>query len=273
MIAVLAGLGWLFGGPTGVAWSLALTGLLAALTPSPSPARLMRANGARPLSPFEVPALQAAVRDLARDAGLSRPPTLYLVPLPGPQAFATERGGERAIGISPALLQTLSLREAVAVIAHEMSHLRHRDLWVMRLAETVRRLTGSMSTIGWLLLLISLPLVLVSEVGVPWLAIAGLAVAPRLVSMLALALSRSRELDADVGAVALTGDPWGLASALMKIEDAHRGPWWARLFTFELPESLRTHPSTRERVARLEEMARAGRRRVVEPIWRRQRAA
>lgn len=274
MVAVLGALGWLFGGPSGVLWSVAFAVLLAALLPAPSPARWLRSSGARPLRPLELTGLQRAVATLARDAGLERAPAIYLVPIPGPQAFATESGGERAIGISPSLLRVLTPREAVAVIAHELSHLRHRDLWVMRLAETVRRLTSAMSTVGWILLVLSLPLLLVSELSLPWLAILALAIAPRLVAMLSLALSRSRELDADVGAVALTGDPLGLASALVKIEASQRGPWWARLFTIELPESLRTHPSTRARVERLEEMAGARRRRpgrVVEPIWRRAR--
>lgn len=277
MVGVLAGLGWLFGGATGVLWSVAFAVVLAALLPSPSPARWLRASGARPLHRFELFDLQRAVATLARDAGLERAPTIYLVPIPGPQAFAAESGDERAIGVSPSLLRLLTPREVVAVIAHELSHLRHRDLWVMRLAETVRRLTSSMSTVGWVLLLLSVPFLLVGEVTLPWLAILALAIAPRLVAMLSLALSRSRELDADVGAVALTGDPMGLARALVKIEASQRGPWWARLFTFEIPESLRTHPSTRERVVRLEEMAAAPRRRpvrgrnVVEPIWRRAR--
>jgi heat shock protein HtpX len=257
MAVVLALVGWLLGGAVGVLWTIGLAALLAIFAPSVAPERLMRAQGARPLHPLESPGLHRAVEALAEKAGVE-PPRLYLVPMPVPQAFATTSEGRSALGLSPSLLSFLSPREVVAVLAHELSHVRHRDLWVMRLAETVRRMTRSLSMIGLFLVFLNLPLLLLAGTHVPWLAVAVLVVAPWAVGMLSLALSRSRELDADLGAVALTGEPLALASALAKIEAASRGPWWMRLFALDLPESLRTHPSTALRVARLREMARAG---------------
>lgn len=279
MAAVLGLVGWLLGGAMGVLWTAVFAVVLALLAPSVSPERLMRAQGARPLHPLESPDLHRAVHALAEKAGVE-PPTLYLVPLPVPQAFATTSQGRSALGVSPALLSFLSRREVLGVLAHELSHLRHRDLWVMRLAETVGRMTRTLSMIGLFLVFLNLPLILLAGTHVPWLAVLALVFAPWAVGMLSLALSRSRELDADVGAVSLTGDPLALASALSKIEAASRGPWWMRLFTVEIPESLRTHPSTALRVARLREMADAGgpprrrppreprrRPRVVHPEW------
>ncbi|HJL16287.1 MAG TPA: zinc metalloprotease HtpX [Sandaracinaceae bacterium LLY-WYZ-13_1] len=280
MGAVLALVGWLWAGGVGVLWTLALAALLAVLTPSVAPERLMRAQGARPLHPLEAPELHRAVQGLSERAGIE-PPRLYLVPMPVPQAFATTSHGRAALGVSPSLLRGLSPREVIAVVAHELSHLRHRDLWVMRLAETVRRTTRTLSFFGLLLLFFNLPLMLLAGVHVPWLAVLVLVVAPWAVGMLSLALSRAREHDADAGAVALTGEPRALASALAKIEAASRGPWWMRLFSVDVPESLRTHPSTAERIARLHEMARGaapkpprrprpprgGSTRAVRPIW------
>ncbi len=180
--------------------------------------------------------------------------------------------------MSPALLRGLAPREVIGVLAHEMSHLQNGDLGVMRLGETVRRLTRSMTTIGMFLLFLNLPLMLLGAVHVPWLAVLVLVLAPWAVGALSLALSRSRELDADLGAVNLTGDPTSLASGLTKIEAYSRGPWWMAMFQMDIPDSLRTHPRTEERVARLMEMAETPARRrrrtrrrdeVIEPIWRR----
>jgi len=231
---------------------------------------------------MEAPGLTEAVGDMARRAGLSAPPAIYLVPLPVPQAFATFSGGRAAIGVSPSLLRTLTPKEVLGVLAHELSHVEHRDLWVMRLAETVRRLTRTMSTVGMLMLFFSLPMMWLAGIEVPLSAVVLLVAAPWAVGMLSLALSRSRELDADVGAVRLTSEPLALASALRKIESMSR-PWWAGFLAMEVPLWLRTHPSTEERVKRLEAMVDAGRplseppprprrrgeREVIVPVWRR----
>lgn len=285
MAGLLAAVGWLLGGPTGVLWTFGAALLSLWLAPSPLPAQLLRAQGARPLHPAEAPGLHASVAELARRAKLGSAPPIYLVPAPVPQAFATGSGTETAIGVTPALLRLLHPREVLAVLAHEVSHLRRRDIRMMRVAAVVRSLTRTMAFVGLLLLAFNLPLLAATGQGVPWLAVALLLGAPWLVNLLGLALSRSRELDADLGAVALTGQPLVLASALLKLERASRGPWWMAVLTAELPSYLLTHPRTEERVARLRELARderssagpppprstprGGTRRVVIPEWRR----
>jgi heat shock protein HtpX len=91
----------------------------------------------------------------------------------------------------------------------------------------------------------------------PWLLVPLLLFAPQLTTLLQLALSRAREYEADLDAAGLTGDPAGLASALIKLERVQRGPWEQILMPgVRLPEPslLRTHPPTEERVARLREL-------------------
>ncbi len=254
MVGVLAGVGWLLAGGTGAWLAVAAAAAFAGLAPQISAARLLRAQGARPLHPAEVPGLFQAMDVLSARAGLERPPRLFVTPLPVPQAMALEGAEGAAIAISPALLR-LTPREVIAVLAHELAHLQHHDLRLLRLVGTIQRLTGSMSTFGLVLTLLNLPLVLLGVEHLPWLGVAALLVAPQVVGLLSLALSRSREHDADAGAVALTGDPLALASGLAKIEAAAQGPWWAQMFRVDLPDAARSHPRTEERVARLRSMA------------------
>ncbi len=273
MGALLALVGWTLGGEVGVWVALGGAALMAWLSPAGS--GWLSARGARALTLAEAPWLHAAVQTLAERAGIPTP-RLALLPIPGPQALATGEGRDATIAVSPSLLRMLPPDEVVAVVAHEMSHLRHGDLTLLRLSETVRRTTATMSTFGLILLVLNLPLVLFGGASLPWIGVALLLFAPRVVSLLSLALSRAREHGADAGAVELTGDPLALARALRRIEAAHRGPWWARMFTIEPPASWRSHPPTEQRVARLARVAQrpsmappapGPRRQVVEPVW------
>jgi len=102
-----------------------------------------------------------------------------------------------------------------------------------------------------------LPVWLLSDVMLPWLAIVLLLLAPLASTLLQLALSRTREFDADLDAAELTGDPATLAAALIKIEQSH-DKWWFLLLPSrhsENPAWTRTHPSTGERVRRLRALA------------------
>lgn len=262
LASVTALVGWLVGGWVGVALSAALAIVITLMTPLGSAERLLRTQGARRLS---APWLEAEVGELARRAGLGEPPALWLVPMPMPQAITISGAGSAAIALTPSLLRSLAPREIVAVLAHEISHLRHRDLGWMRIAQIARAVTQAGTRAGLFLVLLSLPLVLLGQASVAWLAVLALVAAPWVVRLLTLALSRAREHDADAGAVALTGDPIALASALRRIEATSR-PWWHTFLRFELPEHWRTHPHTERRVARLLAMARAQERRGAEPL-------
>ncbi len=253
-------LGWVLWGPGGVLWPM-LAGAAALLfAPAMTPALLMRLHGAAPLAPGEVPALQSAVAELARRAGLDHIPELHYVPSRMVNAFAVGSPERSAIAVTDGLLRALDLREAVAVLAHEVSHVRSNDLRVMAIAALFSRLTGVLSLVGQILVLVNLPLMLMGGVAVSWLAVAVLIFAPYLSALAQLGLSRVREYDADLNAVALTGDPRGLASALVKVE-RYQGGLLERLLrpgsSMPAPEALRTHPPTRERVRRLAELAAA----------------
>jgi heat shock protein HtpX len=173
-------------------------------------------------------------------------------------AFAVGRREDAVIAVTDGMLRVLNLRELTGVLAHEISHIRNRDLWLMGIADLAGRLTRLMTLLGLALLLVNLPLWLGGVASVPWLLIPLLVFAPQITVLLQLALSRAREFDADLDAAGLTGDPDGLASALAKLERYQHGVWEQILLPGQrLPEPsvLRTHPPTAERIARLEALS------------------
>jgi heat shock protein HtpX len=180
---------------------------------------------------------------------------MHLVPSSMLNAFAVGRRGDSAIAVTDGLIRSLTLRELAGVLAHEVSHIAHEDLRVMAFADMVARYTSFMSTFGIFTLFINIGFVAGGyEVQVPWLAVLVLVLSPTIGSLLQLALSRTREFDADLGAAMLTGDPDGLASALIKLDRAQARHWEAMMLPggrIPDPSILRTHPATPERVARL----------------------
>ena len=258
MLGLMALIGWLLAGPAGVAWLMLLGGLMLVLSPRVTPQLVMRLYRARPLRPDQAPGLSAVVQELARRAGLPRPPQLHWIPSAICNAIAVGDRADSSIAVTDRILRTMTPRELTGILAHEISHIRSRDLEVMGLADVVSRITRMMSWIGQLLLFVNLPLILLGQVAVPWLLVLLLIVAPTLSALLQLALSRTREFDADLGAVRLTGDPRGLASALAKLERT-RGGLLTRILLPDrgLPEPsvLRTHPVTEERIQRLLDLA------------------
>ncbi len=254
MGAFLGLLGWLLWGPDGVLMLLVAGALAVLLNPSLSPRWVMALYGASAVHPGRAPGLWHMLETLAGRAGLPAAPELYYVPSRLLNAFAVGTPGRSAIAVSDGLLRGLGERELAGVLAHEVSHIRSNDLWVMGLADLASRATGILSLVGQVLLLINLPLVLFGEVAINWLAIALLVFAPHLSALAQLALSRTREYDADLNAARLTNDPEGLASALARIEEA-QGGWLERILMpgrrVPEPSLLRTHPETRDRIERL----------------------
>jgi len=257
MACFLALLGWLLWGQDGVVIlvSAGLAGVL--LNSSISPRLVMLLYGASPVRPDQAPALWKALEVLSDRAELPAIPQMYYVPSQMLNAFAVGTRRHSAIAVTDGLVRQLDLRELVGVVAHEVSHVRNNDLWVMGLADMFSRTTSLLSLLGQFLLLLNLPLILLSKISVSWLAIFLLVFAPNLSALAQLALARTREFNADLNAARLTGDPDGLASALMKIERA-QGGWLERVFMpgrrVPVPSLLRTHPETEERVRRLMEL-------------------
>lgn len=231
-------------GDGGMLWIVVAVAAFSAVVGNPSIA-LLRARRARPL---RAPELDAIVTALAARAGVA-PPTLVWLPSAGLEAF-TIGGRAPVVAVSEGLLRALSRREIVGVLAHEISHLAHRDLLLLAVARGAAGFGRFTARVGLLGALLALPFALSTGQGLPLLGLLMLAATPRALVALEMALSRAREFDADAGAVALTGDPSGLASALARVEWAtRRGPLgW---LTASVPGWLRSHPHTAERIARL----------------------
>lgn len=258
MGGLCAWLAWFIGGPTLAIYSAALVVLLYRLNPVASPELAMRLFRARPLAAGEAPALEQMLAELSRRAGLQQLPRLYYLPSDVMNAFTAGSPQSAAIALSDGLIRRLGWRELNGVLAHELMHLVHQDTRLMAFADLASRLTGFLSLTGQVLLLINLPLLVLGQATLPWGPILLMILAPTLSTLVQLALSRSREYEADRGAAALTGDPMGLASALNKLEWGHHG-LLGRLFhpvpRIPDPSMLRSHPPTVERVNRLIEIA------------------
>jgi heat shock protein HtpX len=254
MGGLCAYLAWLLGGAPMAAGAAAAVLLLYFLNPALSPRLVLRLFRGRALALPEAPELYAAVAELARRAELPAVPRLYYLPTDVMNAFTTGTARDAAIALSDGLLRRLSLRELVGVLAHEITHVRNRDIRLMGFADLVARLTSVLSSAGLLLLFVNMPLLLFTGAGIPWLPVLLLLAAPSISALVQLALSRSREYEADLGAVALTGDPVGLAAALGKME-RYQGRVLEQILLpgqrLPDPSLLRTHPPTGERIRRL----------------------
>lgn len=254
MMLILGVVGRLLAGPQGMVMTLVAGLVLLIIGPRLSPQLVLRLYGAQALHPWQAPQLFALLRELAARAGLERVPALYYVPTRILNAFTVGSRRKAAVALSDGMLRAMDLRELAGVLAHELSHVRYNDMWVMGLADMVSRLTGAFSLVGQLLVIVNLPLYLFTDLSISWFAILLLIFAPSLTALLQLALSRTREYEADLGAVALTSDPRGLASALAKLE-RYQGGLLERVLLprrrIPDPSLLRTHPHTEERIKRL----------------------
>lgn len=218
-----------------------------------SPQMVLGLYQARPLPDDVFPEGHRMVRLLAERAGLPRPPQIYLIRSRMMNAFSVGRREDAAICVTDGLVRGLSNREFLGVMAHEVSHILHEDIRVMALGDVVSRMTTAMSFLGLLLALLNLQQFTGDRPDTPWLAIAILVAAPTLGTLLQLALSRTREFEADLTAVELTGDAEGLATALVKLETAQGRMWEAMMPGARIPDPsiLRSHPKTDERVRRI----------------------
>jgi heat shock protein HtpX len=254
MLALLALLGWLFGGGIGVIWAAGL-GLAALAFGAPaSGALLLRLYRARPIRRDQAPVLHAVADELAGRAGLAATPMLFYIPSRIMQAFTVPVRRATAISLTDGLLRGMAADEIAAVLAHEISHVRHHDVRIMALADMITKMTRFLSLFGVIIVVINLPLMLAGEAVLPWPAVLLLVLAPSLSVLMQLALSRTREFDADLGAVELCGDPDALATALVRLE-RYQGRMWTQMLMpgYRLPEPslLRSHPLTEERIHRL----------------------
>ncbi len=228
----------------------------------------VRAAGAVPVSEAEAPQLYAIVRDLTQRGNMPMP-AMYLSPAAQPNAFATGRNPEHAaVAVTQGLMQIVDQDELRGVLAHELSHVRNRDILISSVAATVALgITFSARMLMWGAMFGGLGGN--SRDGEGGGNIFGLLammiLAPIAATLLQLALSRSREYEADRSGAELVGDGEPLARALLKIESyakqipmkidpAHAtayiiNPLTGRNVSFK--NLFQTHPPTEDRVARL----------------------
>ncbi len=254
-LALLAVTAWAFGGLTGIAYAIVFGAISMWAARRISPKMVLAMYKAREVTEAQFPAGIRIVTELAQRAKLPAAPRLHIIPSRVMNAFAVGRRDQSAIAITDALARTLTPRELAGVLAHEIGHIAHEDVKVMAFADMVSRFTSLMSTIGIISLFLNIgSYVSGGDGGVPWLAVLVLIAAPTVGGLLQMALSRTREFDADLGAALLTGDPDGLASALTKLERAQGRVWENILLPggrIPDPSVLRTHPLTADRIARL----------------------
>lgn len=243
--------------------------VLSLISPRVPPEAVMRVYNGVPVDNRHGAQLHHLIEVLADRAELPRHPRLYVIPSTTLNAFATGSPTHAAIGITEGLLRRLDLRQVAGVIAHEMSHIRNNDLSVMATADALTRFTQVLAYLGVLLALLNIPAAFLGFETFSWIAALLLYLAPTLTSLLQMALSRTREYDADLEAAGLTGDPAGLASALAALE-RYQGRFWEDLMLpvpsrrIPQPSVLRTHPDTASRIARLRELE--NRPRLARPI-------
>lgn len=265
-VLLLAGFVVLVTIPTVVLWGLAgafvailLLVATCALALRMPPEALMRLYQATRVPPDDSQ-LSSLVDVLAYRAELRARPDLYVIPSLTLNAFAAGSRAHSAIGVTEGLLRRLSLAETAGVLAHEMAHIRNNDLLVMGLADVITRVLQLLSYVALGLAVYNVVAMLRSEDTISWWAVLLLYLAPALSSLLQLGLSRAREFKADADAVALTGDPAALASALRRLE-TYTGHFWEDLMfpvparRVPNPSLLRSHPDTEERIGRLAALA------------------
>ncbi|WP_206533550.1 zinc metalloprotease HtpX [Mesorhizobium sp. M5C.F.Cr.IN.023.01.1.1] len=255
LMALAAWTGYVISGSDGIVFGLILSGITLLVGSASGGALFRQAYGAIVLDRHSDPELVMLIAELARRAGLPRAPTLHLLPSPVLQAMAAGDREDPAIAVTSGLLQTLPPRELAAVLAHEIAHIRHGDIFIMRLAATAGAMTQVMSSVGLFLLFALLPVLWATGEFLSPFGILLLTFSPTVSDLLQLSLSRRREFLADAGAVELTGDPQALALALRRIE-AIQGDDWERFDSrgARWLHWFRTHPSTSERIARLAEL-------------------
>jgi len=225
----------------------------------------LAAHRAQAVTPEQAPTLYRIVERLTQRAGLPMP-RIYIIPSSAANAFATGRNPRHAaVAVTDGIMQLLDERELGAVLAHELSHVKNRDVLIATIAAAV---AGIISTIGHIAMFFgggSRD----GNRGGGLGALAWLLVAPLIAFLVQLAISRSREYGADASGAALSGDPEALASALARLEQGQvrhpyefAGPATAHLFIVNplrgaganIMNLLSTHPPIEQRIQRLHEM-------------------
>ena len=264
IMALFGVIGAYVGGSSGMLLALLFGGAMNVFSYWFSDTMVLKMYNAREVDEYSAPQFYNMVRELAQRADLPMP-RVYLIDEAQPNAFATGRNPDNAaVAATTGILSLLSAREIRGVMAHELAHVHHRDILISTISATM---AGAISALANFAMFFggrdsegrSNP-------------IAGLAMAllaPIAASLIQMAISRSREFEADRGGAEISGDPHALADALGKIDAYARGipmpvaeehPATAQMMIMNplsgggIASLFSTHPATEERVSRLRAM-------------------
>jgi heat shock protein HtpX len=226
---------------------------------------------ARPVTEAEAPEVYGIVTELVQRADLPMP-KVYIIPEEAPNAFATGRNPEHAaVAVTQGILRILDRNELSGVLAHELGHVQHRDTLIMAIAATFAGAISHLATMAMWGGMLGGRTSDDDEGGGPIAALVAMIVAPLAAMLIQMAISRSREYLADEAGAQFSGNPIYLANALRKLESWKQeipmqagSPATAHLFIVNpfsgggMAKLFSTHPSTEDRVARLEAMAVGG---------------
>jgi len=227
---------------------------------------VLRMYGAKEIEPDEAPKLHRIVQELTLRAKMPMP-KLYLIPQEAPNAFATGRDERHAaVAVTEGILRILDETELRGVLAHELSHIKNRDILVGTIAATMAGAISMLANMAHWGMIFGGRGSDDREGGHPIVALAMIIVAPLAALLVQMAISRSREFGADATGAAVSADPLSLANALRKLQRGvertpmEANPATAHMFIVNpltgggLMTLFSTHPPLEERVRRLEEM-------------------
>ncbi len=222
--------------------------------------------GAQPIEEARAPGLYAMLRRLATRAGIPMP-RVYLIPADTPNAFATGRNPQHAaVAVTEGIMRLLDEEELEGVLAHELSHVRNRDVLIATIAATMAGAITYLAHMAQWAAMFGGQRDDEEGGGNPFAMILLAVLAPIAALLVQMAVSRSREYQADATGARLAGKTWGLAKALEKLQMAQQvapmaaNPATAHLFIVNplsrraLMNLFSTHPPLQERIARLRAM-------------------
>ncbi len=275
---LLAGLTALFmvvgrslGGQQGMIIALVMAGVMNFFAYWFSDKMALAMSGAQPVSEAEAPELHAIVASLAQRAGLPKP-RVYIIPTQTPNAFATGRNPEHAaVAVTKGILDILNRDELEGVLAHELAHVKNRDILISSIAAVIAGAISYLAQIAqWGLIFGGFGGSSDDDDGGLLGALFMMIVAPIAAMLIQMAISRSREYLADATGAKICHCPLSLAGALKKLEEwNHRlpmnvNPATAQMYIVNpltasnLAKLFSTHPPIEDRVRRLVEMAQRG---------------
>jgi len=264
---MLVAVGGLLGGRTGMTFALIMAFGMNFISYWFSDKIVLRMYGAAAVSEAEAPELYEIVRRLSHRAEIPMP-KVYIIDEDQPNAFATGRNPEHgAVAVTRGILRILSREELEGVLAHELSHIKHRDILVSTVAAAIAGAISYLAQMAQWAMIFGGGRHDDDDGGSPIAAIVMMIVGPIAAMLVQMAISRSREYGADDGGARLTGNPRYLAGALRKLQMASEripmdaNPATSHMFIVNplsgggIIKLFSTHPPIEERIARLESMA------------------